>query len=118
MANTDLLAANANALSQARRRNLQIQKAFRAAAERQRVVQPRQAFVDHGAMPIMRELNGRLATRAPGALGEAFAASLAELDIIGRTLLPLFEPAHDAEAPPQWLYEPAGELLAAKHASH
>ena len=105
LTDTELLAEHSAALAQARARHREIQAAFRTAASRQPVLTPSGRFADHGSMPMMRELNGRLAGPVAGSLSSAFASSLAELDRIGAALLPEFDAAYDSKAPPAWLYD-------------
>ncbi len=112
LTDTHLLAEHSASLAQARARHREVQAAFRVAAERQAVVTPSGRFADHGAMPMMRELNGRLSGPATGPLSSTFASSLAELDRIGSALLSEFDEARDHEDPPGWLYDelPASPL--------
>lgn len=104
LTDTELLTTHAAALAQARARHREVQAAFRTAAERQPVVTPQGRFADHGSMPMMRELNGRLAGPTDRPLGDAFKESLAELDRIGAAILPEFDEQHDHSEPPRWLY--------------
>ncbi len=113
LTDTDLLGVHASSLARARAMNVEVQHAFRTAAERCPTIPPTGAFADHGRMPLLRELNGRLASPCKGSLGEALQASLADLDAIGRTLIPLFGKGFDASDTPAWLYEDPERVLSA-----
>lgn len=90
LTDTALLTEQSAGLQAARARHRQVQQAFRNAAAIQPVMAAAGRFADHGTMPLMRALNGSLATPVTGDLGAAFGDRLSQLDALGEAMLPAF----------------------------